>query len=57
MCSRIAISIQSGEDNMTSILTRKRRLPDGRIEREVLQTGFLRCLAEKTDARATFTAR
>jgi len=39
---------------MTSVLRRQQCLPDGRIEREVLKTELLWCLAEKTDARATY---
>jgi len=45
-CSGIVISWRSSEYNTTSVLTRQWRLPDGRIETEVLKTGFLKCLAE-----------
>jgi len=53
-CSGIAFCWLSSEDDMTSVLTRQQCLPDGRIEREVLKTGFLKCLAEKTDTQTTF---
>ena len=36
-------------DNATSVLTRKPRLPDGRIGREMLKTGILRIIDGKSD--------
>ena len=45
----IGISRRRSEESTTFVRTRKRRLPDVRIEREVLKTEFFRCLAENTD--------
>jgi hypothetical protein len=55
--SGIAINRGSSDDNTTSVLTSKLRLPDGRIGTEVLKTEFLRSRAEKGYARTTFTTR